>query len=368
MRRWRIRRTTKKRIMQIIMVTILCLAVLFGGYYLIIHKMQTDFELEKQELLAERDANKRYVYIAKEEICAGTLITEEYFERIYAYAGMENDFYMNDTDMGKVLLLDIPQGTQILKSMVSEQLEAKGIREVECDVIGLNNNLADGDYVDIRLALPNGEDYIVLAKKSIHDLKREESTQQLDGVCYLWLTEEEILYLSASIVDAYLYQGAILYTTKYIEPSIQEASLVTYVPSLASIELIAQDENILTKAKSEVKENLRKSLENRLAEYLNINVSEIVWSVDSSLKQENIRGTEDAVQEGKAVQAENKESGTEMKGTQASESGDALEGILKEAENGSASEGALTTEEETFLLGDREERSIEEEEYFINHE
>ncbi len=347
MRRWRVRRSTKKRIIQIIAGTIFILVVLFGTYYFIIHKMQTDFELEKQELLAERDANKRYVYIAKDAIRAGTILTEEYFEQVYAYAGMGSDFYMNIEDMGKVLLLDIPQGTQMLKSMVSKQLEAKGMREVECDVIGLNNNLADGDYVDIRLALPNGEDYIVLAKKSIHDLNRDESTQQLNGICYLWLTEEEILYLSASIVDAYLYQGAILYTTKYIEPSIQEASVVTYVPSLASIELINQDANILDKAKSELKENLRKSLENRLAEYLNTNVSEIVWSVDSNREQEAVTKSQEQAKEEAAVSIEKGEN-------------EALEETAQDKGG---------TEEETFTLGNREEEGSKEKEaeYFINH-
>ncbi|MBE5962303.1 MAG: hypothetical protein E7256_13140 [Lachnospiraceae bacterium] len=358
MKRWRIRRTTKKHILQIIGVTILCLAVLFGGYYLIIHKMKTDFEVEKQELLAERDANKRYVYIAKDAIRAGTIITEEYFEEVYAYAGMENEYYISDDDMGKVLLLDIPQGTQVLKSMVSEQLEAKGMREVESDVIGLNNNLVDGDYVDIRLALPNGEDYIVLAKKSVHDLKRDESTEQLNGVCYLWLNEEEILYLSASIVDAYLYQGAILYTTRYIEPSIQEASLVTYVPSLASIELISQDENILTKAKSEVKENLRKSLENRLAEYLNKNVSEIVWSVDSSRLEEEAQSDK-----------ENRQQEQEAIPKQEINKGNNGENGISTEEAGSE-EDALKQGEETLALGGVEEieREEKETEYFINHE
>jgi hypothetical protein len=131
------------------------------------------------------------------------------------------------------------------------------------------------DTVDVRIFYPNGESYVVLAKKEIKGLLPDTL-----GV-YFWLEEEELLRMSAAIVDAGLYPGSRLYVTKYIEPNIQEASVVTYTPSLSILSLIENDPNIIERCSQDLSKGVRKALENRLAESITAGVSNISWDINS---------------------------------------------------------------------------------------
>ena len=71
-----------------------------------------------------------------------------------------------------------------------------------------------------------------------------------------------------------------MYCTKYIEPTLQEASIVNYQPSLASQELIQSNPNIVEVAETALSKTLRKELENRLANSIDLNVGEISWDVN----------------------------------------------------------------------------------------
>ena len=88
--------------------------------------------------------------------------------------------------------------------------------------------------------------------------------------------------MSAAIVDAALYNGTQLVTTKYIEPNIQDASVITYTPSLQVLGMIEKDPNIVKRSSQELNKRLRKSLENRLAASLSIDVAATDWDVNDN--------------------------------------------------------------------------------------
>ncbi|HWT27084.1 MAG TPA: hypothetical protein VN131_04025, partial [Mobilitalea sp.] len=175
----------------------------------------------------------------------------------------------------KVALVNIPSGVQVIKNMLTKDKVSSELRELEYSVINLNSNVVSNDTVDVRICYPNGESYVVLSKKVIKGVDTETS------ICFLWLEEEEILRMSAAIVDAGLYPGAKLYVTKYIEPSIQEASIVNYTPSLSILSMIEQDPNIVDRYSQELSKEVRKALENRLASSMETDVSSISWEVSS---------------------------------------------------------------------------------------
>lgn len=225
-------------------------------------------------LESELYSKRQYVYEATYDIEAGQLLTEDLLEYHEVVTEQTSDLYMEKEGLGQYALITIPKGSYIQKSMLfSEDMEDK-LREVEIQVIQLNKNLNHNDYVDVRIFYPNGENYILLSQKA---LKIGE-----DMGAYLWLDEKEILLLSSAVVDAYLYEGAYLYTTKYIEPSVQAPSIVTYVPSLSVLNLIKENPNIIEEAKEGLKDNARKELENRLAESQKLDVKEVQWRVDNT--------------------------------------------------------------------------------------
>ena len=132
------------------------------------------------------------------------------------------------------------------------------------------------DTVDVRIFFPNGESYVVLSKKVMKEYVQETAS------VFLWMDEEEQLRMSAAIVDAALYPGAKLYVTKYIEPNIQEASVITYTPSLPILSLIEDDPNIVARCSQKLNKDVRKALENRLSDSMKTDVTAINWYVDSN--------------------------------------------------------------------------------------
>lgn len=103
------------------------------------------------------------------------------------------------------------------------------------------------------------------------------------ATCFFWMNEDELLRMSAAIVDAGLYTGSSIFVTKYIEPNIQEASVVNYTPSLSILTLLENDPNILDRVIQKLNREVRKSLENRLADSLATDVSSIKWDVGSNI-------------------------------------------------------------------------------------
>ena len=58
--------------------------------------------------------------------------------------------------------------------------------------------------------------------------------------------------------------GAIIYTTKYIEPEVQPANVVNYQPNAAVIDLMKSDPNIIQESISSLSVSARQGLEDRL--------------------------------------------------------------------------------------------------------
>jgi len=140
-------------------------------------------------------------------------------------------------------------GTIVSKEMIyiDEKAITNDIRREEYNMIVLPIDLETGDYVDIRLMLPTGENYIVLSKKIVEVPYISDGYS--DDTIYLELSEDEILSLSSAIVEAYWINGAKLYANKYVEAGMQEAATITYPPKAEIVRLINEDPNVLSDAK-----------------------------------------------------------------------------------------------------------------------
>lgn len=144
--------------------------------------------------------------------------------------------------------IDLKKNTVITTSMLTRanEITTNDLREKEYNVISLPVELAPGDYVDIRLTLPNGQDFIVLSKKQAGI--PVVNGQYLSDTIKLNITEKELLTLSCAIVENAEIEGSTLYATKYVEAGVQDAASITYRPTDEVIELIANDSNIVNKA------------------------------------------------------------------------------------------------------------------------
>ena len=117
-------------------------------------------------------------------------------------------------------------------------------------MIVLPMDLATGDYVDVRVQFPNGQDFIVVSKKEV-EIPNVNGTDSNDTI-WISLTEDEILHMSCAIVDVAQVKGAKIYATKYTEAGMQKAATPTFPVNESTSALIRSDSNILERAKNEV--------------------------------------------------------------------------------------------------------------------
>lgn len=281
----RLKRSTRQHIIVSILCVIICSGVFLTAYFTVINNLKKSYESEIRVLSNQLESSKVYVYQAKEDITAGSKVTKDMLIHSQVLSEQTQDNFITDKEIGKIALIDMKAGTEVLSTMLTEDIADTTVREAEFNSFLLNSNLKENDFVDVRILFPNGENYIVLSKKPLKNLTMERNN------CFMWLTPEELLRVSGAIVDCYLNKGSKLYTVKYIEPRIQEESIVTYIPNTAILKLIKEDPNVVQTASDRLYENLRIERENRLLDFYNNN-SEVSWDQYSYIAPDYNRGAE----------------------------------------------------------------------------
>ena len=134
----------------------------------------------------------------------------------------------------------------------SDNIVRDDVRKQEYNMIVLPTDLVTGDYIDIRMMLPTGQDYIVVSKKEVEipEINGESS----EDIIWINMSEDEILHMSCAIVEAYQIGGAKLYATKYTEAGMQEASTPTYPANAETVALLQNNPNVLEVAMNGVRE------------------------------------------------------------------------------------------------------------------
>lgn len=134
------------------------------------------------------------------------------------------------------------------------------VRKQEYNAVILPIDLATGDYVDIRVQLPSGQDFIVLSKKAV-EIPIVEGMDSADTI-WMNLSEDEILSMSCAIVEAYRINGTKIYATKYTDPGMQEAATPTYPLNAETVSLIQSDPNVTSVAQKSLRERYTEAMVN----------------------------------------------------------------------------------------------------------
>ena len=139
--------------------------------------------------------------------------------------------------------------TNTLVAKSTERVTAD-LRRQEYSVILITSQIATGDYIDIRLRMPDGTDYIVASHKEVEIPVIGEMDSP--NTISIQVTEDEIATISNAIVESYMMPGSMLYATRYVEPGLQEEATPTYLPSQKVKTLIDQNPNVTEVAKREL--------------------------------------------------------------------------------------------------------------------
>ena len=201
---------------------------------------------EKQEKLAMVT-----VYTLNRDVDAGEEVSEADFTTTAVNKATAPKDYLTPTDLKEknIAKIAMTAGTVLSKEMIYEDESEQGndVRKQEYNMFVLPTDLQNGDYIDIRLMLPSGTDYIVASKKRV-EIPQIAQVDATDTIS-VNLSEEETLLVSNAIIDAYKIVGSKLYVTRYTEPGIQKASEPTFPANKDVMSLINANPNIVEEAR-----------------------------------------------------------------------------------------------------------------------
>ena len=165
-----------------------------------------------------------------------------------------NDEYIELNSVPLVAKVNMNKNTLITTELLSksDSMVQDDVRKQEYNMVILPTDLTTGDYIDVRLMLPSGQDYIVVSKKEVES----PMIDGIDSADTIWinLSEDETLHMSCAIYDAFRINGAKLYATKYTEAGMQSAATPTYPVNESTSALLESDPNILERAKNEIRQ------------------------------------------------------------------------------------------------------------------
>ena len=203
---------------------------------------------EGNEVTTEYKNNVATLYITKNGT-KSEIKTEDETGSYYIEKG-GNKEYIELAETQIIAKVNMNKNSVVTIDMISKSDEktTDDLRKVEYNMLVLPTQIETGEYIDVRLSLPSGQDYIVVSKKQV-EIPQINGVDSADTI-WLKLSEEEIITMNNAIVDAYRSIGATLKVVTYTEAGIQNAATPTYVPKGEVMELINADPNIVQTAKN----------------------------------------------------------------------------------------------------------------------
>ena len=275
--------------------------------------------IDKEEInkiyLKDKDGN--YIYTYKEEQSDGTTISEMYIEQpsnetntVYKYLTTLKDnkkkeekqkVLIEKDDNGKyyktklsnkekeyvefenvpvVAKINMSKNTLLTTSYVvaEEENVTADVRTMEYNMLTLPINLTIGDYVDVRITFPDGQDFIVIAKKEIKNIQGNTVTFDM--------SEADIVMLNSAIVESYIMKASNIYIAKYVEPGMQEKAANTYVPTAEVMRLIETDSNIVSTAKNELTSRFDANIRNQMNSTVNQYSEQGLTNVEEGIQKQ----------------------------------------------------------------------------------
>lgn len=233
----------KKKVITSVAVTatILILAFVTVFYLYATKKNEQIATLEEKGKVVQR-------YVFTRDLAAGDIVTAGdikfvdvkdesapidsfvYQETLNANGEVVGAFDQKFDIIGQRLKVNVKAKTIVVSSAFFMDDKAPNLdtRMQEFNMITLPSDLDVGDFIDVRLRFPTGEDYSVIVGKKIYSFGAagEES-----NTIFLRLNEEEIIRMSSAIIESYIRNGVYLYANKYVDPENQlyESNYVDFV-------------------------------------------------------------------------------------------------------------------------------------------
>ena len=200
------------------------------------------------------------VYSVSSAVKAGDEITSDNIIPMKMYSSLMTEQFVTDTSeiIGRYFKIAVNPGTPILYNMTMEEELDDTLRDRDVMLDRLTVGLAVGDYVDIRITMPYGDDYIVVPHKRVYGIN--------DNSLKLYMTEYEWNVYQGALIDYFLNQeyGCTIYADRYVEPGIQQEAIAYYAVPTNIAALLQKNPNIVDKEGAASLNEWRESIEELL--------------------------------------------------------------------------------------------------------
>lgn len=199
-------------------------------------------------------------YVVTEDVRAGEQITAENIDNLIQEVSVpakinlqliepgengDTTILLNRDDLvGKYFKIGLQEGTVLtVEDIVADPPE---VTERYYDIIldELPVGLQAGDFIDIRILFPFGEDFIAMSKKQVLEINA--------GVLKLVVDEKELMVYNSMLLDKALYPAAKIYAIEYIDAGYQTHAEIFYPVQKNLAEITTMDPNILEEVKQEM--------------------------------------------------------------------------------------------------------------------
>ncbi len=180
----------------------------------------------------------------------GKMYIEDKNKKQYAVTEENGNYYVNKNGTQEKLekvpviaKVKLYKNTLLTTSCITKADSATkdNARYVEYNMLMLETQTKVGDFVDVRLTFPNGQDLIVVSKKRVESI--------IENTIRFKMTEDDINMMESAIVEAYIMNGSKLYVATYVEAGNQKTATQTYVPTPEVQALIKGNPNIEREAR-----------------------------------------------------------------------------------------------------------------------
>lgn len=199
-------------------------------------------------------------YTVTAAVKAGDEITEESVEEMKTYSSLLTEQYITDVDsiIGRYYKVALNPGTPIFQNCVMDEELDDTNRDRDIVLDRMTVGLQVGDYIDVRITMPYGDDYIVLSHKRVYGIN-DESIK-------LYLNEVEWNTYQGALIDYFLNQeyGCSIYADKYVEPGLQVDAVPFYAVPTNIAALMQRNPNVINKEEAASLTEWRESLEELL--------------------------------------------------------------------------------------------------------
>lgn len=237
------------RVILVILLVLTYVTVFLVGYLYITSTNKTLGEKDTKILQLE-DSLKQIgelvpAFTIASDVRMGKKIEETDLVQIEVPVSMSKNLIQDKNELiGKFYKTNLTAGTVLTTDVVYDFELTDDMRLFDVVLHNIPVGLKPGSYVDVRIAMPMGEDFIALAHKRVYDINA--------GVLKLAVTEKDIHTYNSMLIDSLIYPGTKLYAVEYIEAGAQKPADVYYPISKNVLAVAQKDPNLLEAIKSDI--------------------------------------------------------------------------------------------------------------------